>query len=106
MKKCAYPKCIEPAARTPLVEVPTIRTAGDTDELIRTDRPTILIFDPICLSHCKYYKLSDWMDNKDWHNMQGEAKLRGYTLPDREFIVVRFMPLDWNPSHRYMEIER
>lgn len=103
--KCCYPQCNGQAARLPVAEIPTVRV-NELGENIKTDVPTQIIGEAICLDHCKYYSLTHWFSDRDWRDMQGEAALRGFKLPDAALIHIVYRPLGWTPGRKFLEIER
>lgn len=104
--KCKYPNCQSQAWWVPVVALPTVRSSSTSDELVRTDKPTLLLFLEVCQHHKETYNLSYWMQPHEWEGIQKEARQRGYEIPDVTIIQVHFRPIDWEPSMRWMEVER
>lgn len=103
--KCQYPNCHKLALWTPVVELPTLRTAGDEGEMVKTDRPTVLLGREVCQDHRDTYNLADWMPAGDWAVLQEAARANGYVIPDAPLIGVQFRPVGWKPN-RTLEVER
>jgi len=82
-----------------MVEIPTVRTAGDSTEMVRTSKPTTLLCREICDHHRATYHLTDWIHAGDWAALQDVARASGYTLLAADLITVQFMPLYWTPKN-------
>jgi hypothetical protein len=118
--RCTYPLrlCSLDAQYTPVIKLPTIQTHYDIQlgatpredrgiEVDRqTDKPTYLIGNPICHYHRGTYKLTDFMPESDWSKLREMARTKGFTIPKTELIVIQFMPVGWQPSDEYMEVDR
>lgn len=103
---CNYPLCRAAAAWTPVVALPTIRTVGETSEMVQTDKPTYLLFPEVCERHRQTYNLMDWFSSvHDWRYIQEAARANGYLVPEPNLMPVEFKPLYWNPKHT-IPIER
>lgn len=107
IQRCGYPNCYADAVWTPVIELPTIRTAGEGDEatFVETDQPTTLLFVVVCQRHRDSYNLKDWLNRGDWTALQDVARDRGLNIPTPDLIQVRFMPLGWTPR-RTLEVAR
>lgn len=86
--------------------LPTVRSSSTSDELVKTDKPTLLVFHEVCQHHKETYNLSYWIQPHEWAEVQKEAKQRGFEIPDINIIQVHFRPIEWEPSMRYLEVER
>lgn len=83
-----------------------MRTKGETDEMIQTKKPTLLIFNAICWPHRAKFDLSYWITKKQWHEMKMEAEAKGFRFPEMAMAHVEFKPLNWKPHNIYMEMDR
>lgn len=102
---CNYPLCRAKALWTPVIELPTIRTVGETSEMVQTDRPTVLLGREVCEQHMKTYNLTDWLPDSDWAYIQEAARANGYLVPEPKLLVIQFRPIGWQPK-RHLEVER
>ena len=102
---CQYPNCYHVALYTPVVELPTIRTSGDSTTFVETDQPTTLLMREVCQAHRDIYNLSDWIPPADWAYIQEAARSRGYQIPRPDLIIVTFRPIGWKPR-RTIPLER
>lgn len=102
---CQYPNCRSKALWTPVVELPTIRTLGDSSVMIRTERPTVLLGREVCQAHRDSYNLTDWVSAADWALLDEAARANGFELPSAVLTVVQFRPVGWTPT-RHFELER
>jgi hypothetical protein len=57
-------------------------------------KPLALIIPPICDPHRFAFKQDDFIQLKDWPEIQRQAKDRGYRLLLKE-ISVEFRPMEW-----------
>jgi hypothetical protein len=94
---CCYPNCHRDARYTPYVEVPTLRSVGMTQEMVKTDRPTVLLCAEVCERHRNGYSLRDWISTGDWDAIRDLAHQKGYTIPDIMLIEVHFGPVGYTP---------
>ena len=111
MPRCAYPSCYAQQEYTPVLEIPTIRTIGEGDQLVPYDpkKPTLLLCPGVCLAHKESYSLFDWIPIRDWKAMeeaaQVKAKEHGFKLEWQKSVTVTFRPVGWHPK-RHLELER
>lgn len=103
--KCCYPNCRSSALWTPVIALPTLRTAGLSQAMIECKEPTTLLCREVCGFHKDHYNLEDWIKAGDWVAMQDCANENGYHIPRPEIIPVEFRPIGWTPS-RALEVER
>lgn len=101
---CQYPNCHKEAMWTPAIEVPTLRSVGMGQAMVKTPQPTILVGKEICQQHRESYVLLDWMSAGDWTAMQDLAHENGLYLSDIDLITVRFYPIGWTPSLSHLEL--
>ena len=106
MTYCAYPNCHNLQQFIPVISIPTIRTKGETEEMVETDKPTLLIGQPICLIHKQSYNLLDWVNLYEWKRIEEAAIAKGFKFDTRKSVIITFRPAGWNPSMRYLELER
>lgn len=105
--KCTYPLCANPAKWIPVIALPTIRTAGT--QLVKTDRPTYLIFKEVCDQHRQSYTIEQCgLKTGDWTAIQDVFRKERPDLqvPNPKLITIHFMPLGWTPRSGYLELER
>lgn len=88
-----------------VLEVPTLRTKGESNEWVETDRPTYLVGPPMCHDCIPKYVITDWIHPSDWATMQEVARSRGMKIPDQHLITVTWKPLNWKPKQS-LELER
>ena len=105
MTLCAYPGCYHAALWTPVIELPTLRTAGDSNAIVQILRPTTLLCQEVCQIHRDTYHLGEWIRKADWSAIRDLAKENGYLLPIADLITVQFRPMGWTPP-RTLEVER
>lgn len=86
--------------------LPTVRSSSTSNELVSTDKPTLLLFLEVCQEHKRTYDLTYWMSHTDWVAMQRLAESNGYKIEDQNIIQVHFRPINWEPSMKWMEMER
>lgn len=103
--KCHYPNCRAVASWVPVIELPTLRTAGDNRALIECSRPTTLLGKEICDHHRMHYNLTDWVKPGDWAAIQEAAAANGYAIPRPDIIPIQFRPIGWRPRQT-LEVER
>jgi hypothetical protein len=103
--KCAYPNCYHAAAFTPYLELPTMRSVGESQAMVQTDKPTLLLCQEVCSYHKEHYNLRDWVSLGDWDAIRELAFERGYAIPEIAVMVVHFGPCPMTPK-RYLELER
>lgn len=103
--RCNYPNCRNLQSLIPVIALPTVRTKGMTNEMVVTNRPTLLLGKEVCTDHARTYILSDWMNEKDWKHLQEAARANGYDIPNINIIRIEFKPLGWTPE-RSLELER
>lgn len=101
---CAYPNCRNRALRIPVIHIPTLRTSGESDVMVKTDKPTLMIGPPVCLVHQASYKIADWMGAADWEQIVDAARIHGVRLEHE--VTIKFEPVGWTPDARYLEVER
>lgn len=102
---CYFPNCRNEAKFTPVVALPTIRTAGESNEMVVTDKATHLLFKEVCQKHKDNYNILDWFQGNDWDYVQEAARHHGRYIPDPHLIEVMFKPIGWTPN-RSLELER
>ena len=103
--KCQYPNCYISAAWVPVIELPTLRSVGESHVMVQTPKPTVLLCQPVCGLHNDHYNLSDWISSSDWEAIRELALHNNYHIPESELFVVQFRPLGWTPR-RTLEIVR
>lgn len=103
--KCHFPNCHATALWTPVIELPTVRSVGDSKAMVATTRPTTLLFKEVCQHHRDTYRLLDWFQAGEWEAMQDVAHENGYFIPEPLLITVKFYPVGWTPR-RGFELER
>ena len=103
--KCQYPNCHQTARWTPIVELPTVRSVGDSLAMVRTDQPTILLCREVCEHHKQTYNLAQWINEADWQYIREAARESGYAIPSIELVTVQFRPVGWHPRNT-IPIER
>lgn len=103
--KCNYPNCSDPALWTPVIELPTLRSVGDSQAMVQTSRPTTLICREVCERHKQSYLLSDWIKAGDWDAMQNLAHEKGLHIPSIYLMAIQFKPIGWTPK-RTLELVR
>lgn len=101
---CHYPNCRHLAMWTPAIEVPTMRSIGMGQAMVKTAQPTILVGKEICQTHRDSYNLKDWLSAGDWKAMQDLAHETGFHLSNMDLVVVRFHPLGWTPNGSHLEL--
>lgn len=104
--KCQYPNCHQNAMWTPVVIVPTLRSAGLGQPMVETNKPTILLGKEVCQRHRDNYNLADWIPEGDWEAMEDVAHMNGYALKPMALVTINFRPLGWTPKREYLELQR
>lgn len=108
--KCAQLNCgSREGLVIPVIEIPTTRTKGLTDEMVMQRDSTYLIGEEsfaYCQFHKHLFRLTDWITPRDWKDMQREVEKTGRKLEDQSAIRFTFMPVGWMPPNKYMEVER
>jgi len=103
---CNYPNCRYPQKFIPVIEIPTVRTKGMSDEMVETDRPTVLIGEAICRLHMDTYIFTEWLGRHEWEIIKEAAEEKGFKLQMGKNVIVTFKPLGWEPGHDHMELMR
>lgn len=102
---CHYPNCRSLALWTPVFILPTIRTVGETKQMVQTTQPTYLLGREVCQRHRDTYNLLEWFGQADWSQLQEAARANGYLIPAPKLMTVEFRPLNWHPRNT-LELER
>lgn len=103
--RCAYPLCYHLALWLPVIELPTLRTVGNSRAMVETSQPTTLLCREVCGVHRATYNLAEWVPAADWAYLQEVAHANGYHIPEITIVTVQFKPLGWHPRNTF-ELER
>jgi hypothetical protein len=74
-------------------------------DIVVSEKPTLLVGQPICDTHRQSYLLSDWITEIEWKHLREGAKAHGLNIDPTVMITVLFRPVGWKPR-RYLEVER
>lgn len=102
---CEHPNCRSAAVWVPVIALPTIRDSSSGTP-VETKDPTLLLMPSVCQRHKQEYNLTYWIPESEWHKIRDAARGRGFIIPDTKLIGVQFRPIGYEPSMKWMELNR